>query len=238
MDQATRAPAVDEAVPSSRTDLRLLLAPSSATPADALWTAICAGTLRFTELRCEARETRVTLQRRSRAAASGLTQRRQRILELVLCGTSECAVSIDLQLAASTVSQELKHALMTLGLDSRLSALPLPVAQLYHASASHRSLQTLAEPGLETTGSVVVVLPRPERQLGCLAPAELRVCEMMLDGQTYAQIAARRGRSTRTIANQLASVFLKLRVSGRLELLSLLASQRPVLGSTGSSRLS
>lgn len=174
-------------------------------------------------IRQQARETRVVLQRHSSTPGCVVKQRRRRILELVLQGTAECAIAIDLGLGASTVSQELKQALVSLGLDPRLSAVPLPIAQLYHAAASNRVLESCA--GAEP-GSITVVLPRPEQGLGCLAPTELLVCQMMLAGNTHAQIAASRGRSTRTIANQLASIFAKLRVSGRLELVSFLASRQ------------
>lgn len=46
----------------------------------------------------------------------------------------------------------------------------------------------------------------------------------LLDGQSNAEIAARRGRSARTVANQVAAVLRKLGVSSRIELIAL----RPV----------
>jgi hypothetical protein len=51
-----------------------------------------------------------------------------------------------------------------------------------------------------------------------------------MDGNTYAQIAAERGTCVRTIANQLASVFQQLRVSGRAELLRWLVMPREADG--------
>jgi DNA-binding NarL/FixJ family response regulator len=162
------------------------------------------------------------LERHSSAQACAVKQRPRQILELVLQGNTECAIAIDLRLAASTVSHELKQALISLGLGPRLSAVPLPIAQLYHAAASNLMLESY--PALEPE-SLIVVLPRPEQGLG-LAPTELLVCQMMLAGNTHAEIAATRRRSTRTIANQLASIFAKLRVSGRMELLSFLASRQ------------
>jgi len=227
--------AFDEPVPSSAAPpLRLVPTPPassltgtlpSSSPAGPLWEAICAGTLRVAALRQEERDTRVVLQRHSFAPASQVKQRGRQILELVLQGNTECAIAIDLRLAASTVSHELKQALVSLGLGARLSAVPLPIAQLYHAAASNLMLESCpaAEPG-----SLIVVLPRPEQGLG-LAPTELLVCQMMLAGNTHAEIAATRRRSIRTIANQLASIFAKLRVSGRLELLSFLASRQSEL---------
>lgn len=55
----------------------------------------------------------------------------------------------------------------------------------------------------------------PARPLG---DAEREVLALALAGLSSARIAARRGRSRRTVENQLASIFGKLGVRGRLEL--------------------
>lgn len=59
-----------------------------------------------------------------------------------------------------------------------------------------------------------------------LTPVEREVAELLLGGASYREIAARRGRSVRTIAKQVASVFKKLGVSSRSELAAVLVSQR------------
>jgi DNA-binding CsgD family transcriptional regulator len=51
-----------------------------------------------------------------------------------------------------------------------------------------------------------------------LTAAERDVCVLVLAGLSTASIAAHRGASTSTIANQLASIFRKLGVSSRGEL--------------------
>jgi DNA-binding CsgD family transcriptional regulator len=51
-----------------------------------------------------------------------------------------------------------------------------------------------------------------------LTPAESEVIVHVLAGRTNAEIAAARGTSTRTVANQVASLFRKLGVASRLEL--------------------
>jgi DNA-binding CsgD family transcriptional regulator len=51
-----------------------------------------------------------------------------------------------------------------------------------------------------------------------LPAAELAVIRQLVEGHSYAEIAAERGTSTRTIANQITAVFRRLRVSGRNEL--------------------
>lgn len=51
-----------------------------------------------------------------------------------------------------------------------------------------------------------------------LGRAERDVLALVLDGLSNAEIAARRGRSVRTVANQVASVFQKVGVGSRSEL--------------------
>lgn len=51
-----------------------------------------------------------------------------------------------------------------------------------------------------------------------LTPAELDVAALVLEGLTNLAIAERRGRSVRTVANQLASIYAKLEVGSRAEL--------------------
>jgi len=51
-----------------------------------------------------------------------------------------------------------------------------------------------------------------------LSPAELEVVKAILGGMSNAEIARRRGRAVRTVANQVAAIFRKLGVGSRSEL--------------------
>lgn len=51
-----------------------------------------------------------------------------------------------------------------------------------------------------------------------LSPAEQEVARFMVAGMTNAEIAAARGTSVRTVANQARAIFAKLGVSGRREI--------------------
>lgn len=68
-------------------------------------------------------------------------------------------------------------------------------------------------------GQVLFVydLPAIAKEHG-LAEAEQEVCELVLRGQDNRAIAAKRGTSPRTVANQIASIFRKLGVHSRAEL--------------------
>jgi DNA-binding NarL/FixJ family response regulator len=53
-----------------------------------------------------------------------------------------------------------------------------------------------------------------------LTTAERAILAFLLEGRTNDEIAGARGRSPRTVANQVASIFRKLGVASRRELLS------------------
>jgi DNA-binding NarL/FixJ family response regulator len=63
--------------------------------------------------------------------------------------------------------------------------------------------------------------------LADLTPAELAVAHAMLEGLTTQEIAQRRCVSPRTVANQLSSIYQKLRISSRYELIALRTRGRP-----------
>jgi DNA-binding CsgD family transcriptional regulator len=83
---------------------------------------------------------------------------------------------------------------------------------------------------LESDDGSVVVLSFVVAGAGRgLTPAESEVVAHLLKGRSNAEIAALRRASERTVANQVASVFRKLGVSSRLELVAL----APLLGPGG-----
>jgi DNA-binding NarL/FixJ family response regulator len=76
---------------------------------------------------------------------------------------------------------------------------------------------------------VVISLPANEvRKTATLSPTELAVARDALAGLSNAAIAHKRGRSSRTIANQLASIYRKLGVGSRAQMATrLLGRGRP-----------
>jgi len=73
-------------------------------------------------------------------------------------------------------------------------------------------------------GEVLVVLSAeiPDRaRLKSLSAAEREVADLAIAGNSNESIAKTRGTSVRTVANQLASIFRKLRISSRFELAAL-----------------
>lgn len=72
---------------------------------------------------------------------------------------------------------------------------------------------------LEERHVLVLSFPLPQRSAPvALTPAERDIVRRVLDGASNAQIARARGRSPRTVANQLAAIFRKLGVFSRAKL--------------------
>jgi DNA-binding NarL/FixJ family response regulator len=65
---------------------------------------------------------------------------------------------------------------------------------------------------------VVLSFPSPTSALSALSAAEREIAEMVARGLSNREIALARGTRERTIANQIAKIFKKLRVGSRVEL--------------------
>lgn len=158
---------------------------------------------------------------RTEQAARPIEGRRLEILQAVLRGLPQTNIAIDLKLAPSTVALNSKLGLENLGVSGKPSRVH-PLLMLAARAASEPSVAVascssfaIAERPLRVIGA-----RRPDGHLEQLLPAaELAVTRRLVEGSSYAEIAAERGTSTRTIANQITAVFRRLRVSGRNELL-------------------
>ena len=75
--------------------------------------------------------------------------------------------------------------------------------------------------------------PKPEAAFEPLTKAEAQVAILVFEGMSNQEIADERQTAVRTVANQLASVFDKLGVGSRAELVRLLAEVVDDSGSSG-----
>ncbi len=154
-----------------------------------------------------------------------LSGRRLQVLERILSGSSGKAIAIDLGITQSTVTLEARRALAALGYVGSTSRVPFALAILFHAAHANRPAAIERARELDADGQWCEVLRAPiSRLLQGLPPAVCEVVRMHAQGISHAEIAARRHTSTRTVANQLATAFQRLGVSGRSGLLSYLAA--------------
>lgn len=188
------------------------------------WRALCAGESTILCLMDLEQHTVVCLVDRppSDAPKYALAGRRRHVVEAVLTGKSLKSVAADLDVSMSTVSAAYKDGVEALGVSGAVTRVPVALVQLWYVY--RRKVPLLARSWRSehrTQPFVAVELPRPDTRLDTmLSPGELNVCRLLLDGHSHTQIALARGRSPRTIANQLSSTFRRLGVSGRLDLVT------------------
>ena len=201
-------------------------------PLAELWKQLVSGTLRVVDTFHNDQRCYLTL---AAPATVGKTPRRLsarkvETLQRILLGERQKTVALDCNLAASTIALTVAECLRTVGLDSRTARVPSLVALAAHAArgetdavacrVSEFTLPPSADCPRERVFRVVSVL-RPDLDIGgSLSIAEYAVARLLVEGKSYAEMSLLRGTSVRTVANQVASVFQKMGVSGRSEFLS------------------
>ncbi len=147
------------------------------------------------------------------------------VTERWLRGTPQKVLAIEADLNPSTISHFLQRGLRRLGISCRPTQVPVVVGMLAAAAAGIPPVDPGRSARLEYRARECLVLgvARPEALLSrYVSPAEYVTLRMLAEGSTYAQIAGSRRVAPRTVANQVASGFRRLGVSGRLELQQLL----------------
>lgn len=164
-------------------------------------------------------------------ARRALRARDRELVEHNLLGESEKVLAYDRGVSISTVAGRLSCGLRSMGLESRAAQVPILVSIAVHAFHGEARWQRYgAELPFGRTSHRLVSAPRPDLALpATLTLAEQHVVRLLIEGSSHAQIALARNRSERTIANQLASAFQKLGVSGRRPLLSHLIRSAPLV---------
>jgi DNA-binding CsgD family transcriptional regulator len=156
---------------------------------------------------------------RPQSSASLTSRARHALIESAILGQAQKVLAIDMGRSMSTVSTVLHGSLQAMGLSCHFRCSPLSLALLAHAARR----DALPRPGLAREGDAwVVTFVRPDWALRAqLSGSEYDVARLALEGKTHAEMALLRRVSQRTIANQLQSVFAKLKVTGRFQLLRL-----------------
>jgi DNA-binding NarL/FixJ family response regulator len=190
--------------------------------ARALWSALCAGVLRVTEIvELPGRTVGIFEELEGQGFRSAITSRRIAVLQRRLSGESEKSIACQLGLSGSTICGEIQRALGLVSRDRRIPGLMMLLARLYHNDCAQSRLDArLTRIAHGNARYVVLTLPALELDpAGRLAPAEREICGQFLRGDTHRQIARVRGTRPRTVSNQIASIFQKLNVSGRMTLM-------------------
>jgi len=144
------------------------------------------------------------------------------LLRRTLLGERQKWLALDIERSPSTVTTRLSASLVKMGLAPKPARVPLLLVAAAAAAAGKRTLpRARLTPWCGPDGDALIVsAARLDSHLRALVtPTEWVVARLLIDGLSYREIATSRSCSVRTVANQLASVFRKLRISGRGELL-------------------
>jgi DNA-binding NarL/FixJ family response regulator len=171
---------------------------------------------------------------RSPVEPNPLNPRKLRILERILLGTQAKVVAIEDCCSLSSVTTAMQDTLRAMGLDCRTSQASVLLTMAATAVFRHEfsnqqgrlcAVHANAEP------YVVISALRPDRQFPVeLSLAEAAVLRSLIAGSSHAEISDERSRSPRTVANQLATAFRKLGVSGRRAIIERLIQHSAQLG--------
>lgn len=203
-----------------------------ATSLAALWTELLHGYCRFEHTEFTPHTCGVVVSRGHRGTGderAPLPARDIEILERSLLEGVRKSVAADFGLCPSSVAEILRRCFAFMGLSCWPSRIPLLLVMAAHAkraSSSPRAEKlTLTQNQQFLRQSISVT--RPDNELkSWLSPAEFAVTRLLIEGGSYIEVARMRQTSKRTVANQLASAFHRLGISGRAELLCLLAQHK------------
>ncbi len=156
------------------------------------------------------------------------TANRLRIFERVLLGESQKVVAMELGCATSTVATAVGACLRAMGVKGGSSRVPPLLVLALHALRGRVDRVELRIERSRAAGGELQVVSSARLDLHLadkLTGSELAVIGPLIEGHSHAEIARQRRTSIRTVANQIASAYKKLRVSGRMDLLCYLVTR-------------
>jgi DNA-binding NarL/FixJ family response regulator len=193
--------------------------PSAALDAGALWESVRTREELVTASFCTETECHLELTRNP--MPSLLDERSSNAVDLLLRGESQKFIAFEMARSPSTIALRLRRALESMGL--RGGPRTIPAAVINIAQAAWGTVPELVGRIVPVTGKPnrrLISIRRPNpRTFQRLSPAEVEVVDLLIEGKTREQIAQLRRTAKRTLANQLAEVYKKLQVTGRIPLL-------------------
>jgi DNA-binding CsgD family transcriptional regulator len=191
-------------------------------PVASVWPRLMSGELVIVDHTTDVSHCSLTLQQRPTELRVPLTTAQRLVVEQLLAGVAQKVVGYAISRGASTVCGTAASAVRALGLRCTTKRVPLALVVL---AAAHRVPSTPVVAECRTLIGVPhafeLELPHPHKALpATLSPAEHHVARLTMDGLSHTAIAAQRGRSARTVANQMHCIFNKLLASNRHELIN------------------
>lgn len=241
MDHVTN----DHGATSAAASTDRTVGPSLQRPADeaaslsALWTELVSGFCRVEQTEFTPQACSIVVSRGHRLAPSErppLPLRDTEILERSLIEGVRKSVAADFGLCPSSIAEILRRCFVFMGLSCWPSRIPLVIVMAAHAKQApdaQRGAKLILAQNQQFLRQTISAV-RPDNDLSVwLSPAEYAVTRLLIEGKSYEEMAALRQTSKRTVANQLAAAFHRLGISGRAELLCLLAQRKLVNWQSG-----
>ena len=152
-----------------------------------------------------------------------LTSREQAILLRTLRGERQKQIAIDCKLATSTVANCFKSAIDKLGFNTRLDTAPLAALVLSYAPEHSHMTSAVSIYSISNGDYLLAHAPCPHwERFPQVTPSERQIADLIIEGRPNSYIARARQTSVHTVENQVASLFRKLKASGRFDLLRVL----------------
>lgn len=152
-----------------------------------------------------------------------LTAREQHMFRRTLLGHRQKLIAAETNVASSTVANCLRSAMMKLGFRSRLEAAPLAALTSSHEYRAPNADDGFGIFSVHGGEFYFAKAGRPDwSRLPHLTQSEHEICAMIASGKSNLQISTARATTVGTVQNQVASLFRKLGVSSRFELLNAL----------------
>jgi DNA-binding CsgD family transcriptional regulator len=181
-----------------------------------LWHDLCHGSVFVRETHCTAGRCFAVLERRAQQSHPRAHQLRS--LERVLLGESQKVVASELEVSAATIAGYCMTVLGGMVTGHLVSRAPIVLVMAVFASQGFAVEPARCETELHDGCSVISVAVPGETFRDRLSTGEWEIARLSIEGLSHSAMALVRGTSIRTVANQLASAFIKLGVSGRAEL--------------------
>jgi DNA-binding CsgD family transcriptional regulator len=184
-----------------------------------LWRRLCDGQFFVSHTYGEAGRCFAVLE--ARGDATPARPSHVRILERVFEGESQKAMACELDVSIGTLAGYCKCGLRAFMAPQWVSRAPLLVVMAALAARGINVKDARCDAVRDDARWVISVEMPGETFRDRLSSAELEVVRLSIQGEPHASVARLRGTSVRTVANQLASAFAKLKVSGRSEVRAL-----------------
>lgn len=183
----------------------------------AIWEGLISGEYKVKSWSHTKKTWSLVVYRRHVSVPSPTTRDLKILKHALLCGNTS-QVAAQARLSKSSVAIIQRSCLQFMGINCTPFRVPGLVFAAAHAH--HRTRPTNLFPIKPK-----ITISRPDLALReALTDGEYEVVKLLVEGLSYEEIAQERNTSTRTVANQVASSFRELGVSGRVDLLCKLAS--------------